>query len=63
MCADYNHLSLVVQNILEEKGEGGILRKMNSKYVNGRSNDLIKLKVCNIQGGEVVNGWAKVKGS
>lgn len=44
-CKDNNHLSQLVQGVIEEGGEGVILRKANSLYTPGRSRSLVKLKV------------------
>jgi ATP-dependent DNA ligase len=45
MLAGAKHLSSYTTNILEHGGEGVILRKYGSKYISGRSDVLIKLKV------------------
>ena len=35
-----------MQSIIDEEGEGVILRRCGSRYEHGRTHDLIKLKVC-----------------
>ena len=42
---------MVTENIIEDGGEGIILRKVGSYFQHGRTNDLIKLKVCRGRGG------------
>lgn len=39
------HLIKMVQLIIEEEGEGAIIRKARSLYEHGRSSSLLKLKV------------------
>jgi DNA ligase-1 len=43
-CTNLAHVSKAVQSIIDEEGEGIILRKCNSVYEHGRSHNLIKLK-------------------
>lgn len=45
LCKNFPQLNFYVQKILDDEGEGGILRKVGSKYDHGRSTNLIKLKV------------------
>lgn len=40
------HLESFTQGIMSNGGEGTILRKFNSTYSHGRTQDLIKFKVC-----------------
>lgn len=44
-CESSGNLKLFVENIIEDGGEGVILRKHSSLYEPGRSQNLIKLKV------------------
>jgi hypothetical protein len=46
ICANKLHVSNIIQCILSDTGEGVILRKSNSIYENGRSTNLLKIKVC-----------------
>jgi ATP-dependent DNA ligase len=46
MCTSKGHLNHFLAVILGDHGEGVVLRKGTSLYVNGRSDDFIKLKVC-----------------
>lgn len=46
LCKNNVHLSVAVKGIIDYAGEGVILRKTRSRYEGGRSNSLIKLKVC-----------------
>jgi ATP-dependent DNA ligase len=39
----------MVKTILDNAGEGVILRKMGSRYEHGRSTSLLKFKVSNIK--------------
>jgi ATP dependent DNA ligase domain len=45
LCTGKKQLNQMVQNIINDGGEGVILRKPKSIYENGRSSTLIKLKV------------------
>ena len=45
MCLGSKHLSGMMKEILENGGEGIILRKVKSLYEHGRTPNLIKLKV------------------
>lgn len=45
LCNSSKKLSMSISNILEDGGEGIILRKPNSLYEHGKSQQLIKLKV------------------
>lgn len=47
MCKDKFQLKLFVEKIINDSGEGVILRKRGSLYEHGRSPDLLKLKVNN----------------
>ena len=42
---EYPLLKRVIQGIIEEGGEGVVLRRVGSPYVNGRTPYLVKLKV------------------
>ena len=45
LCVDKATLGAAAKLIIKDGGEGVILRRINSLYVNGRSPDLIKFKV------------------
>lgn len=45
LCFDKPELIATMQQVLDDGGEGIILRNPNSAYVGGRSQDLIKMKV------------------
>lgn len=45
-CMNYNNLMKYAKEIIEHGGEGVILRKPKSLYEHGRTNSLIKFKVC-----------------
>ena len=51
-CSHNFHVDISLQRILEDGGEGLILRKMASQYEQGRSRNLIKLKVSRSQSKE-----------
>ena len=38
--------NILIQCVIDDGGEGAIMRKQNSAYTPGRSTSLIKLKVC-----------------
>ena len=42
---DDEHLKFVLQSVIDDGGEGAILRKVGSLFEHGRSTSLIKLKV------------------
>lgn len=44
-CFNDQHLKGIAEAILEDGGEGVILRKIGSKYEHGRTPSLVKLKV------------------
>ena len=44
-CEDNRHLTTTVQTIIDDEGEGVILRKVRSLYECGRNSSLFKLKV------------------
>eukprot|EP00026_Physarum_polycephalum_P001538 Phypoly_transcript_01540.p1 GENE.Phypoly_transcript_01540~~Phypoly_transcript_01540.p1 ORF type:complete len:1069 (+),score=95.14 Phypoly_transcript_01540:45-3251(+) len=44
MCKNSKHLNTLVQGVIDDEGEGVIMRKVGSLYENGRSPNLIKLK-------------------
>jgi len=44
ICIDKNHLKRKLKNIESKGGEGLILRKPGSSYINGRSYDMLKVK-------------------
>jgi hypothetical protein len=46
LCKDDKHLGVTVQTIIDDEGEGVILRKVRSVYECGRNSSLVKLKVC-----------------
>lgn len=46
LCTNQIHLTKALQQIINDEGEGVILRKPNSEYEHGRSTALLKLKVC-----------------
>ncbi len=39
------HVQFLLDEIIAQKGEGIVLREMNSHYISGRSNKLFKIKV------------------
>lgn len=43
---DKSHTTNFTKHILEAQGEGSIVRRPESHYHQGRSDELIKLKVC-----------------
>ena len=45
LCSNSGHLMKATKNIIENEGEGMIMRKVGSFYKRGRSLDLIKFKV------------------
>ena len=44
-CSSHTQLAQIVEGIIDNKGEGVIMRKSGSRYVHGRSSSLIKMKV------------------
>eukprot|EP00026_Physarum_polycephalum_P002112 Phypoly_transcript_02116.p1 GENE.Phypoly_transcript_02116~~Phypoly_transcript_02116.p1 ORF type:complete len:954 (+),score=114.83 Phypoly_transcript_02116:59-2920(+) len=46
LCQKNTHLLAWVQNIIDDGGEGVILRQKESKYVGGRTSLLLKIKSC-----------------
>lgn len=48
LCTNSKICEKFMESIIEDDGEGIILRKPNSIYEHGRSNNLFKLKVINI---------------
>lgn len=46
LCDGPTHIKKVTQEVIEGIGEGVILRKVGSLYEAGRSESLVKLKVC-----------------
>ena len=46
MCNQRKVLRKLIQHIISDGGEGVILRRPRSIYLHGRSDSLIKLKVC-----------------
>jgi hypothetical protein len=44
------HLSAQLRGIVDENGEGVVLRKIGSVYENGRNKSLIKMKVYILEG-------------
>lgn len=44
-CRSRKNLDFLLEKIMEEKGEGIMLRRQGSKYEHGRSPSLIKMKV------------------
>jgi ATP-dependent DNA ligase len=44
LCKDSNHLSLAIGSIIDNEGEGVILRKVASLYEHGKTSALLKLK-------------------
>ena len=45
LCKHSKHLNVLVQEVIDDGGEGVIMRKVGSLYEHGRSPNLIKLKV------------------
>ena len=45
LCKDTTQVDLFIQHIIDDGGEGVILRKLRSKYEYGRTSTLFKLKV------------------
>lgn len=45
ICKDEKHLGVTTQTIIDDGGEGVILRKVGSLYERGRNSSLVKLKV------------------
>ena len=60
-CTDHDHLEDFEDAILEAGGEGVMLRKPGSRYVHGRSDDLLKLKRSQTAEARVI-GYAEGKG-
>jgi hypothetical protein len=48
LCTSNTQLNLMVQQVINDEGEGVILQKCGSLYEPGRTPDLLKLKVLNI---------------
>lgn len=46
MCDSPKKIRVILKKIVENNGEGIVLRKPNSLYFHGRSPALVKLKVC-----------------
>jgi hypothetical protein len=44
-CCDNSHVNEMIEAILDDGGEGVIMRKMGSQYEHGRTTALLKLKV------------------
>lgn len=44
-CPDHQHFKLLLQNVINGKGEGVIMQRKASHYVRGRSDYLFKFKV------------------
>lgn len=44
-CKNNKHVNLQLKNIIQDGGEGVILRKKGSLYEHGRTTNLLKLKV------------------
>ena len=60
LCRDPVLLEAMSRLIIEDEGEGVILRKPGSKYDSGRSPSLLKLKVCKRSAGEFAMGGSNV---
>jgi ATP-dependent DNA ligase len=49
MCTNYNLIQTTTEQLIQDGGEGVILRKAESFYQHGRSPFLMKIKVCKIK--------------
>lgn len=64
LCFNNTHINMFLQNIVNNSGEGVILRQRNSLYINGRNQALVKMKVTNFnEEGIVIQQGLEKEGS